>query len=164
MYERYYLMLRALLFILFFSGCSAQVKTFKYVNYDKNVMPSCAIKITDKYWSWRDAQGKSKEIKDDLLHLYNFYLESVNYNNVSTKLSNDKIWCDSFILMSPELARIMNNYGKNTSPISFYYALISKISNSIFNEKILTEQEMKSLVVASIQDVENKFLDSQTTN
>lgn len=154
-------MLRVLIISLLSLGCSAHIKTFEYVAYDQSVMPSCAIKVTDEYWNWRDSQGRPEEIKSDLLSLYKFYSQSVKSSDMNAKLSNERVMCNSLILMSPELARVMNYFGENASPMSFYYALVSQISDSGLNEKRLAEHEMESLVVSVIQEVESRFLDDQ---
>ena len=122
-------------------------------------MPSCAIKVADEYWRWRDSQGRPEEIKSDLLNLYKFYSQSVKSSDMNVKWYNERVMCNSLILMSPELARVMNYFGRNASPISFYYALVSEISDSGLNEKRLAEHEMERLVVSAIQEVESRFVD-----
>jgi len=122
-------------------------------------LPSCAIKVADEYWKWRDSQGRPEEIKSDLLNLYKFYSQSVKSSDMNVKWYNERVMCNSLILMSPELARVMNYFGRNASPISFYYALVSEISDSGLNEKRLAEHEMERLVVSAIQEVESRFVD-----
>lgn len=157
-------MLRVLIISLLFFGCSAYIKTFEYVVYDPGVMPSCAIKVTDEYWRWRDSQGRPEEIKSDLLNLYKLYIQSIKLTETNISLSNEKLMCNSLILMSPELARVMNYFGENASPMKFYYGLVLKISDSGLDDKTLTEHEMESLVVSVIQEVESKFLGDQAAS
>lgn len=154
-------MLRALIISFFLYGCNSHIKTFEYVAYDQNIIPSCAIALTDEYWKWRYVQDGPSDIKEDVTHLYDLYLQSVKLSDMNVKLSNERVMCNSLILMSPELARIMNYFGKNASPMSFYYGFILHISYSNFDEKILTESEFENLVTSVIQEVEIRFLDEK---
>lgn len=151
-------MLRILLISVFLYGCSAQIKTFEYVVYDQNIMPSCAIKFTDEYWKWRYAQSDSGDIKVDASRLYDLYRQSIKLSGENVELSNERVMCNSLILMSPELARIMNAFGKNTSPMSFYYGFIAQLANSNLDKKLLTEHEIENLIVSVIQKNEEKYL------
>lgn len=155
-------MLRILLISFFLYGCSSQIKTFEYVVYDQSIMPSCAIKFTDEYWQWRYAQSGSDDIKRDVARLYDLYLQSIKLSGESIELSNERVMCNSVILMSPELARIMNSLGKNTSPMSFYYGFISQIANLNIDKKLLAEHEIEKLAVSVIQKNEEKFLHEKT--
>ena len=152
-------MLRIFIICFFLYGCSSHIKTFEYVAYDQSIVPSCAIKLTSEYWKWRYVQGGSHDIKRDVARLYDLYLQSVKLSERNIKLSNEKVMCKSLILMSPELARIMNYFGKNTSPMSFYYDFISQTADSNLDEKLLTEHELENLSVSVIKKVEARFLD-----
>lgn len=155
-------MLRVLIISLFLYGCSSHIKTFEYVAYDQSFIPSCAIKITGEYWKWRYIQGSSGDIKGDVSHFYGLYLHLVKLSEGNVELSNERVMCNSLILMSPELARMMNYFGKNVSPMRFYYDFISQITDSNLDARVLTEHEVENLVVSVIQEVESRFLDDHT--
>lgn len=149
------------IFLLILSGCS-MAESFEWrVKYDPGVMPSCIIYIDTSYWEWRTLQGHSEDVVNDLNKLYSYYIEAFETNKHNSRLSNDEAVCNGKFLMAPELARVMNFYGENAFPISFYHELITVISElgPEYQYRALNISEFEDVVKASIRVIESRFLD-----
>lgn len=122
------------------------------VVYDPDVIPSCIVDFSDEYWDWRYAQGLPTDRHKDVASLYHRYLDSTAGRN-----SLPIAFCAGNLLMSRELARVMNSFGQNASPIAVYYQVVTRWSEGMVDRDDLTLSQFEDLILSSIEEVESRF-------
>lgn len=147
--------------IVFLSICFATVScagtmesSFDWnIVYEPTATPSCVVSFSDEYWNWRYTQGLPVDRHKDVVSLYHRYLDlsATGHNALPIAL------CNGDFLMSEELARVMNSFGENSSPITIYYQVVSRWSDGTDDRKNLTLAQFENLILSSIKEVESRF-------
>lgn len=134
------------------------------LRYDKRVIPSCVIHLGSDYWNWRDGLGRSKSLSHDIDALYRQYASNTKgLDNASNGTPHDEVFCDRHILLSDELARIMNCFGGNATPMAIYHRMVAML-DEIYPQKngVLSRKEFSDLLLSAIKEIESRFEESTT--
>ncbi len=145
-----------LLSVILACGCVME-KSFSWdVTYDPRIAPSCLITFSDEYWDWRDSQGPSLDRAKDVQSIYKVFTQRVTELHEPFPIS----LCNEEILMSSGLARIMNSFGQNSTPIALYYQMVERWEADLNQEHHLNLFQFENILFASLREIESRFQES----
>lgn len=152
---------------IFLLGCSLLISCAGTVSntysgrvvYSKDIAPPCIITFDNDYWTWRDAQGFGGIKESDFESIYSRYLKlarSADY------VGFEPAFCNSELLFSVELARIMNAFGPNSSPWTLYYRVVTSLREGGNRpSEPLSYTVFRQLLISSIEEIERRFRETE---